>query len=115
LRNLSYNEMRDLNLSLKYSEELISLAKKMDSNRYLHIGYFQKGNRKRLLGFLQEAMEAYFKSVDAAGKVKDSIGIGNAYGAIADIYSISKDHTNAMLYYNKAIKILRNMSRPVSL
>ena len=115
LRNLSYNEMRDLNLSLKYAEELISLAKKMGNNRYLHIGYFQKGNRKRLLGFLQEAMAAYFKSVDAAGKVKDSIGIGNAYGAIADIYSVSKDHSNAMLYYNKAIKILRKTSIPVSL
>ena len=115
LRNLSYNEMRDLNLSLRYAEELISLAKKMGNNRYLHIGYFQKGNGKRLLGYLQEAMAAYFKSVDAAGKAKDSIGIGNAYGAIADIYSVSKDHSNAMLYYNKAIKVLRNMSRPIFL
>ena len=68
--------MRDLNLGLKYAEELISLAKKKGDNRYLHMGYFQKGNKKRLLGYLQEALGAYFKSVEAAGKAKDTIGIG---------------------------------------
>jgi adenylate cyclase len=115
LRNLSYNEMKDLNLSLKYAEELINLAKKHSNNRYLHIGYFLKGNKKRLLGYLQEALDAYFKSVEAAGKAKDSVGIGSAYGAIADIYSISKDHSNAMIYYNKAIKILKEKRDSVNL
>ena len=115
LRNLSYNEMKDLNLSLKYCEELISLAKKDGNNRYLHIGYFQKGNKKRLLGYLQEALGLYFKSVEAAVKANDRKGVGNAYGAIADIYSISKNHSDAMLYYNKAIEILRKANDSISL
>ena len=115
LRNLSYNEMKDLNLGLTYAEELISLAKKKGDYRYLHIGYFQKGNKKRLLGYLQEALAAYFQSVEAAGKAKDTVGLGDAYGAIADIYSISKDHVNAMLYYNKSIKILRKSEDYISL
>ncbi len=115
LRNLSYNEMRDLNLALKYAEELISLSKEKGNNRYLHIGYFQKGNKKRLLGHLEEALDAYLKSVEAATKANDMQGVGNAYGAIADIYSISKNHSNAMLYYNKAIKILRGSADPIAL
>ena len=115
LRNLSYNEMKDLKLGVKYAEELISLAKLQGNNLYLHIGYFQKGNKKRLLGFLEEALDAYFKSVEAAGKANNSEGIGNAYGAIADIYSISKNHINAMLYYNKAIAILRKSVDSIAL
>ena len=42
-------------------------------------------------------------------------GEGSAYGAIADIYSISNNHLNAMLYYNKAIATLRNTDDPVAL
>jgi class 3 adenylate cyclase len=115
LKNLSYNEMRDLNRGLQYAEELISLAKKKGSDRYLHIGYFQKGNKERLQGNLQEALDDYLKSVEAARKAKDTIGIGNAYGAIADNYSISRDHVNAMLYYNKSIHILRKTNDSINL
>ena len=46
LRNLAYNEMRDLGLGLKYAEELVNLAEQKGNNKYLHIGYFQKGNKK---------------------------------------------------------------------
>jgi len=57
LRNLSFNEVNDLKLALQYAEELIILSKKLGNNYYLHIGYFQKGNIKRLLGDLEEALE----------------------------------------------------------
>jgi len=107
--------MKDLKLGVKYADELISVAKLQGNNLYLHIGYFQKGNKKRLLGFLEEALDAYFKSVEAAVKANNSKGIGNAYGAIADIYSISKNHSNAMLYYNKAIAILRKSVDSIAL
>src|SRR5512133_721326 len=48
LRQLSFNEVKDLNLSLKYAEELINLSIKSGNNKFLHSGYFQKGNKKRL-------------------------------------------------------------------
>lgn len=107
LRNLSFNEVNDLRLSLKYAEELIILAKKEANNLYLYRGYLQKGNKKRLLGNLEEALDAYFKSVEAANKAMYIPGEGTAYGAIGDVYSISNNYNNATIYYNKAIATLR--------
>jgi len=115
LRNLAFNESRDLKLAVKYADELINLATKKNNSLYLHRGYFQKGNKSRLLGNTEEAVENYFKSIDAAKKANFSKGEGSAYGAIADTYSISNNHTNAMLYYNKAIATLRNSDDPIAL
>ena len=66
LRNLAFNENRDLKQALIYAEELIDLSKQAGNNLYLHRGYFQKGSQKRLLGDLEEALDAFFKSVAAA-------------------------------------------------
>lgn len=115
LRNLSFNEVNDLNLSLKYAEELISLSKRLGNNLYLHRGYFQKGNKKRLLGDLDEALDAYFKSGDAARKAKFTRGEGSTYGAIADIYAFSNNHPNARLYYTKSITTLRQSNDSIAL
>ena len=57
LRNLSFNELRDLNLSLQYAEELITLSSRLGNNVYLYRGYLQKGNKKRLMGDLDEALD----------------------------------------------------------
>ena len=67
------------------------------------------------MGDLDEALAAYFQSRDAASKAKFLIGEGSAYGAIADIYSISNNHNNAMLYYGKAIATLRQSKDSVAL
>ena len=115
LRNLAFNESRDLKLAVKYADELINLSTKKNNSLYLHRGYFQKGNKSRLLGNIEEALENYFKSIDAAKKANFSKGEGSAYGAIADTYSVSDNHTNAMLYYNKAIATLRNADDAISL
>ena len=115
LRQLSFNEVKDLNLSLKYAEELINLSIKTENNKFLHSGYFQKGNKKRLFGDLEEALDAYMKSAETARLENNAGGEGNAYGAIADIYSISNNHPNARLYYNKAIAILRESNDSVAL
>lgn len=115
LRKLSFNEVKDLNLSLRYADELINLSIEKGNNGYLHTGYFQKGNKKRLFGDLEEALDAYFKSAEAARLAKNASSEGNAYGAIGDIYSISKNHPNARLYYNKAIAILRESNDSIPL
>jgi class 3 adenylate cyclase len=107
LRQLSFNEMRNLDLGLQYAEELISLAGKKGNDLYLFRGYQLKGNKKKLLGDPEEALDAYFKSVDAAIKAHYVRGEGSSYMTIADVYSITGNHTNAMLYYNKAIAALR--------
>ena len=115
LRNLSFNEVSDLKLALQYAEELIRLSGQEKNDIYLHRGYFQKGNKKRLLGDLEEALDAYFKSGEYARKANFVAGEGTAYGAIGDIYSISNHHRNAMLYYNKAISTLRKADDPIAL
>ena len=107
LRKLSFNEVNNLELSLQYAEELISLSATSGNHLYLHRGYFQKGNKKRLLGNLEEALQAYFKSGEAARKAKFLPAEGAAYSAIGDVYSISNNHNNAMLYYDKAIATFR--------
>jgi class 3 adenylate cyclase len=115
LRNLSFNEVSDLNLALKYAEELINLSNQAGNNLYLHRGYFQKGNKKRLLGNLEEALEAYIKSGEAAQRANFISGEGTAYSAIADVYSISNNHNNASFYYKKAIETLRKSNDSVAL
>lgn len=115
LRNLSFHEMRDLTKGLKYAEELISLSERTGNDTYLRVGYFLKGTKKRLMGNLDEALEAYFKSAELARKTHHLVGEGESYGAIADIYSIGNNHTNAMNYYNKAIISLRQSNNSISL
>ncbi|HEX5652173.1 MAG TPA: adenylate/guanylate cyclase domain-containing protein [Chitinophagaceae bacterium] len=107
LRNLSFNEGNDIKLALKYAEELIRLSSLQGNNLYLHRGYLQKGNKQRLLGNLDDALDAFFKSGEAAKRENFTRGEGSAYMSIADIYSITDNHENAMLYYDKAIATLR--------
>jgi len=40
LRNLSFNETRDLKKGIEYAEELISLSESTGNNIYLRRGYF---------------------------------------------------------------------------
>lgn len=115
LRNLAFNETANLELSLKFSEELIALSKAEKNYLYLYRGYYQKGNKKRLGGNLNQALDAYFKSVQAAIKAGYTSGEGTSYSAIADVYSVMGNANNAELYYNNAIRILRKTSDTILL
>ena len=115
LRNLSFNEVNNLRLSLRYAEELIVLSKSENNYLYLHRGYFQKGNKLRLIGNLNSSLDAFFKSEAAADKANYSAGQGSAYGSIADVYSVMGNSRNAQIYYNKAIKILRKTDNSIGL
>lgn len=115
LRNLSFNEITNHKLALFYAEELIRLSIQKGNKSYLFHGYFQKGNAKRLLGDLEDAVNAFFKSAEVAKKEKSFSREGSAYGAVADIYAISDNHRNAMIYYQKAIEALRKSEDSVAL
>jgi adenylate cyclase len=107
LRNLSFNEVNNRELSLKYADELIALAKSEKNYLYLFRGYNQKGNKNRLSGDLNQALDAYFKSIAAAVKGGYAAGEGASYMCIADVYSILGNSKNATLYYNKSIQLFR--------
>lgn len=115
LRNLAFNEGRNLQKGLGYAEELIRLAEEQHNFLYLYRGYLQKGNKKRLLGDLEEALDAFFKCLETARQIGYSQGEGTALSSIADIYSITENHDNAMLYYRQAIEILRTTEDSISL
>ena len=115
LRNLAFNERSDLQRSLSYAEELITLAKLAGNELYLHRGYLQKGNKNRIFGNLDIALAAYFKSAEAATKAGYIEGQGMANSAIADVFSLMGNSSNAEDYYNKAIQILRKTNDSITL
>ncbi len=115
LYNLAYNEISDFDLKLEYAESLITLSKQYDNQEYTSYGYFQKGNAKQFIGNLEDAITAYFKSAEVARSANLIPVEGSAYGAIADIYDISDNHENAMLYYRRAISTLRKTNDSVAL
>ena len=115
LKRLSFNEMRDLKKGLEYAEELIGLSEQTRNKIYLSNGYFLKGTKKRLLGNLDEALAAYYMSIEIANEAHNPAIQGICYCAIADIYSVGNNHPNSKKYYNKAIGILRQSKDSTSL
>jgi class 3 adenylate cyclase/Tfp pilus assembly protein PilF len=107
LKELAFNEINDSDLSLLYAEKLITLAETGKEIDYLAKGYYQKGNALRTKGNLETAIQAYFKSAEIAKKAVNKGLEGSAYGAIADIYSVSEDHENSSIYYQKSIETLK--------
>jgi adenylate cyclase len=115
LRNLAFNESKNFELSIKYAEELIALSKAEKNYLYLYRGYHQKGNKNRILGNFNIALDSYFKGSDAAVKAEFIDGEGMSFLCIADVYSTMGNAKNAELYYGKAIQILRKSTNQVSL
>ena len=115
LRNLAFNETTNLELSLQYAEELIALSAKEKNYLYLYHGYSQKGNKLNITGDFRKALDANFKSANAAIKAEYLKGEGLSYTRIADAYSNMKNSKYAELYYKKSIQILRKSSDSTSL
>lgn len=115
LKQLSFNEMNNYNSSLQYAEDLIALSQKLGNNNYLFHGYFQKGNKERILGNYREALDAFFKSAEVAKKSDNVSREGIAFGSIADVYSLTDNYENAMLYHRKAIATLQQSSDSTTL
>ena len=115
LNDLAFNTVYDFELSLKYAEELIELSKLENDYLYLYRGNLQKGNAHRLAGDLNYALNAFFKSEEAAIKADYIEGQGAAYISIADVYSEMGNSDNAENYYDKGIQILRKTEDFVSL
>jgi len=114
LKALSINET-NAEKKLKFSLKLIELAKKNDSVSYLYTGYFQKGNALLLKSDLVEALVSLFNAAKIANNKNFKNNNGNINIAIADVYSTLGDHSNAILYYNKSLKILEKGEDSITL
>ena len=115
LRNLSFNEVNDLESSLRYAEELITLSKQEENYLYLYRGYLQKGRINRLTGEFEKALAAFFDSYEAAAKAGFLEGEGSVYLSIADTYSEIGNSGNAEIYYDKGIQLLRKTGDSITL
>ncbi len=115
LRNLSFNEVSDIQLSIRYADELISLAQKEDNPLYLFRGYLNKGNKKKIMGDLEEALECYFKGLKAVEFTPYNLGKGAAYSAIAGVYKISNNYESSKYYFQKAIVLLEEAQDTIAL
>lgn len=108
LRLLSFNEMNDFDLAIRYSEELISLAKSVNENEGLFHGYYGSGNKYKSKGELDTSLKRFFISAEIANKKMNSVKyLGMAYIGVADVYSIMGDYSNSQIYYSKGIENLR--------
>ena len=115
LKDISFNELNDRELSLKYAEELIRLSELENNDRYLFSGYLQKGEYFKKTGDLESALEIFFKAVNVAVDSKNLNNEGIAYVTIADVYAMMENYSNAERFYNKSIDILRNTTDSIGL
>jgi class 3 adenylate cyclase len=116
LRNLAFNEITDFDKKQAYAQELINLAEQVQNTEYLYYGHYIKGDAIQYRGDLDEALAAYLKSAEIAASQKKLLNKkGTAFGAVADIYAMSDNHKNAMLYYAKAISTLRQTEDTIAL
>ncbi|MCA0933320.1 tetratricopeptide repeat protein [Lutimonas saemankumensis] len=107
LENLAIKH-HDLKAKLKYSDELLNLAKEMDSSQYLFTVYLEKGNAYSALGEYPEAIDNYLKGSDIAIRDNDSIQLAMIYGSVGNIYLRMSEFRTSVPYQQKAITILRN-------
>lgn len=91
---------------LFYSNELITAAKSKDSLNYLFRGYMHKGAALRLKSDFTQALESYFEAASIASEKNINRDLGLVDIAIADVYSIMRNHDNAVKYYELGIDIL---------
>ncbi|GJM28611.1 MAG: hypothetical protein DHS20C17_12460 [Cyclobacteriaceae bacterium] len=101
--------------ALYYADRLISEAAEADDPKWLHMGYFNQGSALRLLGNLEGASTAYFKSLEQAQLGNELHREGESFLALGDVYSISGAHTNSIRYYQQAIEIFREVADSINL
>lgn len=97
----------DPQLRLKYSEQLMALAREKNDCKYLHHAYLQQGQAYRIMGDFEIAIYALFKALDFAEKCEFHKGISGSNTALADVYSLIGNNSNAVDYYERSITYLR--------
>jgi len=115
LEELTFNELNDLNLSIKYATELIELSELANENGHLYNGYFHRGSVYSYNGELEKALTDLFKSAEIAVEHKIIESEGISYMSIGGVYNKLGNHENSELYYAKAINKIRIHSDSITL
>ncbi len=103
---IAYNQ-NDPQLKLEYAERLMDAAREREDLKYLHHAYLHQGQAYRMMGDFEIAIYALFKALDYAEKIGFEKGIAGSNTALADVYSLIGNSSNAVQYYKKSIDYLR--------
>ncbi len=106
------NHSLDPSKKLRYSNELLATAQEKESQRYMFVGYLQKGHALTARGDYSEALENFFKAASVA-ETQSELGLIKI--TLGDIYSLTQNHDRAIKYYNEGIEIIRQSNNPISL
>lgn len=96
---------------LLYANKLLSLSDQQNAPLYAVEAYHYKGVGYRLKGNLKKALRNLFHSASLAAENNLYEPQAEAYSEIANIYSVNNDLKNALLYNNKATRILRRRKK----
>jgi len=64
---------------------------------------------------LEESLTYNFKALEVRERLKDTANLSKTYRNIATLYSLKKDHTNAISYYNKVLVLLASAGNNLEL
>ena len=106
LKNLAHNHP-NLERKLFYSNELLSMAKAMDSSHYFFYAYLEKGNALTSKGDLQKAIENYLSAGDIALDENNNKNLAVIYGSIGGVYIDLGNTKTGISYYRKAVETLK--------
>ena len=100
---------------IKYANKLIKTAREKESLIFEYRGLLQKGYAFRTKGDLEIAAQCFYKAIGIASKINYKKGIGSAYIALGDVYSINKNFNSSSIFYQKAISIFKDEGDSVNL
>ncbi|WP_156888589.1 adenylate/guanylate cyclase domain-containing protein [Christiangramia echinicola] len=98
------NEITEPNKKVKYSQELVRIAKAKDCTKYVFAGYFQLGNAYQVKGDYSKALESYFNAAENTDSDRE---LGQIKLVTGDVYSLSKNFERSVKYYDEAIQYFR--------
>lgn len=98
----------DPQVKMLYAEKLVELANRLSSYQFLIKGYTDLGYSHKLMGELDEALQAYLKAANLAAQNEDPIVEADTYTNIAAVYTSNEDHNRSLAYYQKALKLYEN-------
>ncbi len=106
LHKLSINHS-NIDKKLAYSNELLTLAKALDSTQYLFTAYLEKGNAMEQKGDLSLAIESFLKAGDIAIDESNNRKLGMILGSVGSAYVSMDNMAMGIKYYQKAIDLFK--------
>ncbi|GGZ87065.1 hypothetical protein GCM10007028_26500 [Algibacter mikhailovii] len=99
----------DPDKSIFYSDKLLLLAKSQNSKEDIITALQAKGYALTIKGDLSLAIEVFMQGIALSKEINDTELLGGLYISIAAVYSVMENKNNTILYYKKAIDVLKNI------